>query len=364
MKLKISTIVQEIDPDHERASKWKVQNLVQETRHRRSYIVSNARDGLEDHRAMLTICRYDRRLLNNRGYVDNVRRRLTHKAKMLTTPLNILPEPIDYFYIYNKQDVFSFDQEEQYKKSEPALVTEPYVGQPLDRIIQKQGPLEEYGALSLTLQLCDLVEDLHRQHVLFYELRPEDILLDDSDHDRIWLVGGANFQTINKEGQVPIEDLVVPLSDFTYAAPEVEAGRVSLDKRSDYYSLGALLLFMLTGQKPREYLQSKKNYETIYGLDHLSPQTCELLDHCLALNPDDRFASINQIKKALRTARSALGITSPYQSSTCLSLATESNISCAGRFPRSTGRPSTAWLSDAGRRIWAKIRLTWITGRY
>ena len=89
---------------------------------------------------------------------------------------------------------------------------------------------------------AEALEDLHRRNVLIYEFRPEDILVDTTDDDRLWILGCANLQRIGRDEQVQVQDLVVPLSDFTYTAPEVEAGAQPLDKRSDIYSFGALML--------------------------------------------------------------------------------------------------------------------------
>jgi serine/threonine protein kinase len=306
MKLKQGTIVKEMGPEHENASGWELLALVQETRHRLTYLARNIRDDLADHRALLTICRYEKRLLSNRSYVDNLRKRLVHQAKMLSTPLNLLPEPIDFFHTQNSDDPFSFPEASHYRQSEPVLVTKPYAGEPLDHLVQKRGALSQYRTLSLGLQLCDLLEDLHRQRLLLYEFRPEDILLDTSDHDRLWLMGLANLQQMDARHQVPIKNLVVPLTDFSYTAPEVEAGSESLDTRSDFYSLGALLLFLLTGKNPRDFLRGSKNSEAIYGLRELHPETCWLLDRCLSFDPAARFLSTGEIREALRSTQEKL----------------------------------------------------------
>jgi hypothetical protein len=234
--------------------------------------------------------------------VDNVRRRLLHEAEMLTVPHNVFPEPVDLFQTQNLQDSFAFGEAERYRETEPVLVTEPYYGTPLDELVTRQGPLEQPRALRIGLKLCDLLEDLHRRNILIYEFRPEDILVDTTDDDRLWILGCANLQKIGRGEQVRVQDLVVPLSDFTFTAPEVEAGATPLDRRSDIYSFGALLLYTLTGHKPRQLIEEQGHNEAVYGLRKLSPGTCRLLGRCLSFDPAFRCPGPKEVRAALREA--------------------------------------------------------------
>ncbi len=306
MKLKIGAVVQEIGPNNEYASKWEVVKLSQSTRHRTSYLARNAREDLDDHYGTLTFCRYNKKLMDNQSYVDNVRRRLLHEAKMLTIPHNVLPEPVDLFQIENTQDRFSFPGGDRYQNKEPVLVTESYHGKPIDTLVKEEGLLKERRALSLGLKLSELLGDLHQRKVMVYELRPEDILVDDTDHDRLWVVGCANFQCMDKDSRVRRKDLVVPLSDFSFTAPEVEAGQGPLDVRTDIYSFGALLLYMLTGKQARDLLRGDDSYQAVYGLRHCSPETCRLLSRCMATVPEDRFRNFEEIRSVLQEALARL----------------------------------------------------------
>ncbi len=310
MELKKGAVVRAIGPDHEHASKWRVLKPVQATRHRSSYLAHNAHRDHEDHQVIVTTCRYEPRLLGNRGYVDNVRRRLLHEAEMLTIPHNVFPEPVDLFRTQNAQDSFAFGEADRYRETEPVLVTEPYYGTPLDELVARQDPLDQRRALQLGFKLCDLLEDLHRRNILIYELRPEDILVDTTDDDRLWILGCANLQRIGRGEQVQVQDLVVPLSDFTYTAPEVEAGAQPLDKRSDIYSFGALMLYTLTGHSPRQLIGEQGHNEAVYGLRELSPGTCRLLGRCLSFDPTFRWPGPKEMRAALKEALASLDL--PY----------------------------------------------------
>ena len=299
MKLKPRVIVKVTGRQSDHSSRWEILQPLQSTRHNHSYFARNLRPDLDDQMVKLTVCRYEKRLLGNKGYVDNVRRRLLHQAEMLTVPLNALPEPVDLFTCANRQDRFHFADAKSYKTSEPVLVTEAYSGVPLDVLVSEEGPLTESRSLRLSLKLCNLVEDLHRHRVLAYELRPEDILVDATDHDRIWVLGCANYQRTDASGVVHPNRLVVPLSDFSFAAPEVETGREPLGFRSDIYSLGAIILYTLTARKARDLRVDGGPMPRLPGV---SPSTQRILDRCLAPTPKDRFQDTQEVRKALRKA--------------------------------------------------------------
>jgi hypothetical protein len=299
MQLGPGDVVRESGQDGRSASQWRVLEELQATRHQTSYLVENAQEDLGDHRAVLTVCRYEPRLLGKQTYVDNVRQRLAHTAEMLVTPHNVLPEPIDWFTALNAQDTFAFDESGAYARSEPVLVTEPYHGKPLSTLIETEGTLTEARGLGLAARLGELLEDLHRVRVLAYELRPEDLLVDTSDHDRLWVLGCANYQKLDRTGRVSVRDLVVPLSDFGFAAPEIEDGTASLDIRADIYSLGALLLFVLTGLRPREVMAQRDALHGLYLIPSLSPDTCRLLARCLSPSRQHRFKTTAELRRAV-----------------------------------------------------------------
>jgi hypothetical protein len=307
MQLGPGDVVRESGQDGRNASQWRVLEELQATRHQTSYLVENAREDLGDHRAVLTVCRYEPRLLGKKTYVDNVRQRLAHTAEMLVTPHNVLPEPIDWFTALNAQDTFAFDESGAYARAEPVLVTEPYHGKPLSTLLETEGTLDEARGLRLAARLGELLEDLHRVRVLAYELRPEDLLVDTSDHDRLWVLGCANYQKLDRAGRVSVRDLVVPLSDFSFAAPEIEDGTTSLDVRADIYSLGALLLFVLTGLRPREVMEQRDALHALYSLPSLSPDTCRLLARCLSPSRQHRFKTTAELRVAVDQCSALLG---------------------------------------------------------
>jgi len=105
-------------------------------------------------------------------------------------------------------------------------------------------PLDE--ALNVTHQLCNVLEYLHRQRppVVFRDLKPGNVMLTPQGEVKLIDFGIARFF---KPGQT--RD-TVSLGTPGYAAPELYGGVGQSDPRTDVYSLGALLLQMVTGYDP------------------------------------------------------------------------------------------------------------------
>jgi serine/threonine-protein kinase len=105
-------------------------------------------------------------------------------------------------------------------------------------------PLDE--ALNVTHQLCNVLEYLHGQRppVVFRDLKPGNVMLTPEGEVKLIDFGIARFF---KAGQT--RD-TVSLGTPGYAAPELYGSRGQSDPRTDVYSLGTLLLQMVTGYDP------------------------------------------------------------------------------------------------------------------
>jgi serine/threonine-protein kinase len=103
-------------------------------------------------------------------------------------------------------------------------------------------------------------------------------------------------------------------------SPEQAAGRSGVDARSDIYSLGALACFLLTGEPPfvcptvAQTLVAHMN-EPIEPLRARVPSVPEDLEAvvltCLRKQPDERFADVASLDRAL----AACGSTSAWTQS-------------------------------------------------
>jgi eukaryotic-like serine/threonine-protein kinase len=184
------------------------------------------------------------------------------------------------------------------------LVMEYIDGQTLQEWLEQQGtPPSARHTLEIGLQVCDLLHYLHGHEpapIVYRDLKPANLMLDKQGKIRLIDFGIARSY---KPGQSAD---TVPLGTVAFAAPE-QLNRIQTDPRSDLYSLGAMLYYLLSGGsyyaavlKPLRQLRN--------GLPELVTDTVHrLLEH----DPGDRFQTAAEARSALAQASLLLDVEYP-----------------------------------------------------
>src|SRR5216683_3554573 len=130
------------------------------------------------------------------------------------------------------------------------LVLEDPGGEPLDRVLERgQGqPLDLIRFLRIAIGLTTALGQVHRQGLIYKDVKPVNVLVDDACN--VWLTGFGIASQLPHERQPPAPPEIIA-GTLAYMAPE-QTGRMnrSIDARSDLYSLGVTLYEMLTGSLP------------------------------------------------------------------------------------------------------------------
>jgi serine/threonine protein phosphatase PrpC len=163
------------------------------------------------------------------------------------------------------------------------IVLEQITGQAVAHLDQTS----EKEARDIGLQLCNLAEQFHRHGWVYNGFEPYGIVLDEDRNVR--LIG---FDRARQAG-TPVEDApIYPSRGFT--APELFATDAVYDIRSDVFSIGAMLQFLLTGESG-----SSGESSGLYPVATVFPNFERLLSRALAENPGDRFQSITDLRSAM-----------------------------------------------------------------
>ena len=162
----------------------------------------------------------------------------------------------------------------------------------------KSGPLSLAEVRQLFIPLVQAVAYIHRRGVIHRDLKPTNILLDEQDgqiYVRLIDFGIASIQ--GNTASPPLTTAGNELGTIAYMAPERMSGVAA--PSNDIFSLGVILYQMLTGHFP-------------VGQETLNlPQPLEYVVHrCIAIRPEDRFATAEEVLKNFERAYEFL-ITSP-----------------------------------------------------
>ena len=200
----------------------------------------------------------------------------------------------------------------------PYYVMEYIENGSLDEMLRRQGTLSVADAVELWKDICLGLAHAHGKGVLHCDLKPANILLDSDNRPRL-----ADF------GQSRLSHEQRPaLGTLFYMAPEQADLQAVPDVRWDVYALGAILYCLLVGLPPHRNDDSVTHIDTagdlsdrlaryrklivtaalptvhrrVSGMDRA---LAEMIDRCLAPNPADRYANVQEVLDALNAREQA-----------------------------------------------------------
>ena len=194
--------------------------------------------------------------------------------------------------------------------------TMPFLeGDTLRQRLAREGAFPMGDAVRVARDIANALAHVHSLGVVHRDVKPENILL--APHGAVLLdFGHARAPAImpSVDAQDARKYIV---GTPNYVSPEQVAGRRVADSRSDIYSLGCVLLEMLTGQLPfaasstRESMQRRLD-EPPPEIRALRPDVPEelssVLKGAMKIDPAERYMSAGQMADALTNALDLLPI--------------------------------------------------------
>jgi len=203
---------------------------------------------------------------------------LVYLARERSTGVEVAIKLIRAKYIEDEETVARFAREARYvgKLDHPnvvalrsvvelgdlglALVMDHIRGKTLKQTIQENGPLSPLQAELVLRDIALALRAAHNMGIVHRDVKPENIFIDTDGHALLADFGVARSMT--NETQLTMSGIAIGTP--AYMAPEQIDG-LSLDGRSDIYSLGLVGWEMITGKRPWE---GSSLYAVIYQQKH------------------------------------------------------------------------------------------------
>jgi len=182
----------------------------------------------------------------------------------------------------------------------------PFVeGETLATRLERETQLPIEDALAIAREVADALAYAHAHGIVHRDIKPANILLSGqhavvADFGIARAIGVADTHQLTSAG--------VAMGTPSYMSPEQGAGAVTIDGRSDIYSLGCVLYEMLIGEPPfggptAQVIVARHSSAQLPGLRAVRttiPEGLEFaVERALAKSPADRFATAAQFAEAL-----------------------------------------------------------------
>ncbi|MCC7528155.1 MAG: serine/threonine protein kinase [Candidatus Melainabacteria bacterium] len=167
------------------------------------------------------------------------------------------------------------------------LVIEHVDGTSLRDVVKQDGPLKEPLAIELAAQMCSILEYLHGHapQVVHRDFTPDNLIIDEKGMLKLIDFNLAKVPNLN--------DTSLSVGKPSYMAPEQVRGRP--EPASDFYSMGALLHFILTGEDPEPLNTcSPKQINP-----EISASLNNLIERLTCQETDMRINTASQVRKML-----------------------------------------------------------------
>lgn len=175
------------------------------------------------------------------------------------------------------------------------LVMEFIDGWTLSTLIEREGKIAWPRAIRLIRQLALAIQSLHELGVIHRDIKPENVMVSKLAA-QMEFVRLLDFGLVSGKNRVTSDFIGTPL----HASPEICAGGLDVDFRSDIYSLGSVLFTMIAGRAPVDggsifeiiYKKVSSDAPALATTVELPPAVDAFVTRLLSRDKDKRPASV------------------------------------------------------------------------
>lgn len=252
----------------------------------------------------------------------------------------------------------------------PYMAMELLSGEDLSQRLARGGPMPVPVAIDVVLQACEALAEAHMLGMVHRDLKPANLFLHcRRDESEIIKVLDFGISKVATEAAVQLTNSAALMGSPLYMSPEQLQNASEVDARTDVWALGVILYEATMGHPP---FTARSIAELGVAIAHDDPPPmfrvpanfADVVRHCLAKHPADRFSNVGSLALALATLPGATAehLASARHVTRMLSPASRPTASQPASSPlsqRLPGATTGASSSDAGpshepRREWLR----------
>ncbi|MBU3567807.1 serine/threonine protein kinase [Polynucleobacter alcilacus] len=191
------------------------------------------------------------------------------------------------------------------------MATRPYIamarvaGQPLEDLIKEGKIFTIEEVVRIAADLAQAVQSLHSQDAIHLDIKPDNILIDDTGKLTLIDFGLSHHA---RYPDLLAEEMRKGVGSAPYISPEQVAG-IRSDSRSDIYSIGVIMYELLTGELPFGNPQTMSGLRKRMWAEPFPPRAIrkeiprwlqEVVLRCLEPRAADRYQSAARLRQVLR----------------------------------------------------------------
>ena len=181
--------------------------------------------------------------------------------------------------------------EATYEMPDEFIVVYDYVpGETVEQLVEGRDKLDPSKARQLIDEVCQAVSKLHAHDIVHRDITPSNVVVA-ADGAHLIDFGTARLGSEDAKGN---ED---QLGTWGFAAPE-QYGFAKTDARSDVYSIGRLLGYLLMGVHPED----KEGYEEALASPDVPNDLRSVILKATEFEPSARYQSAAELERALHNA--------------------------------------------------------------